>query len=204
MDLWNKPKKFGLDDGRHYSHKSDTIDLAFKLIGQWANSSTYGKYIKTSYSYDDMKALMEALVPLVNDIEEWKEASLLTYKQRVEENEKRWKKRGERGLDMVWVPTAEPRAAIQGVNRKTGGTWPFNIPGENHSTHTIQGGFTGKTVTLVNLLKVWPQLVSKYGWNGNIDGGVADIIWRSKEHGSIYLINLKSSMASRKKLVNII
>ncbi len=204
MDLWDKPKKFGLDDGRHYSHKSDTIDLAFKLIGQWANSSTYGKYIKTSYSYDDMKALMEALVPLVNDIEEWKEASRLTYKERVKENEKRWKKRGDRGLDMVWVTTAEPRAAIKGVNKKTGGTWPFKILGENHSTHGIQGGFTGKTVTLVNLLKVWPQLVSKYGWNGNIDGGVADIIWRSKEHGSIYLINLKSSMASRKKLVNII
>jgi len=212
MKLWSNPKKmFGLDDGRHYSHKRAIIDLAFKLIGQWANSSMYGKYIKTSYSYADMEALMKALVPIVNRIEKWKEASKLTHKQRVEENEKRWKKRGDRGLDMVWVTTAEPRAAIKGVNNRTGGTWPFKIPGENHSTHRIQGGFTGKTVSLVNLLRVWPQLVSKYGWNGTIRNEISTdddeddtIVWRGNEHGTIYLINLKSSMASRKKLVNII
>ena len=187
------------------------VDLAFKLIGQWANSSMYGKYIKTSYSYDDMKALIQALIPLIDNIENWKKSSSLTFKEREKKNnEIRYKKEAYKYAygELSLLYTAEPRAAIKGVNNRTGGTWPFKIPGENHSTHRIQGGFTGKTVSLVNVIKVWPQLVSKYGWNGrwgDVDDTTDDtIVWRDRTHGTIYLINLKSSMASRKKLVNII
>tara|TARA_R110000787_G_scaffold23709_5_gene67474 strand:- start:124 stop:1584 length:1461 start_codon:yes stop_codon:yes gene_type:complete len=196
--------------GRGDGVSKKIVDLSFKLIGQWANSSTYGKYIKTSYSYDDMKALLSALNPLVNDIENWKEASRLTTKQiEKKNNETRYKRQRNRYAETIpYLYTAEPRAAIKGVNNRTGGTWPFKIPAENHSTHRIQGGFTGKTVSLVNVIKVWPQLVSKYGWNGrwgDVDDTTDDtIVWRDQTHGMIYLINLKSSMASRKKLVNII
>ena len=203
MKLWNHDVRGDINE--------KIVDLAFKLIGQWANSSTYGKYIKTSYSYDDMKALIQALIPLIDNIENWKKSSSLTFKEREKKNnEIRYKKEAYKYAygDLSLLYTAEPRAAIKGVNNRTGGTWPFKIPGENHSTHRIQGGFTGKTVSLVNVIKVWPQLVSKYGWNGrwgDVDDTTDDtIVWRDRTHGTIYLINLKSSMASRKKLVNII